>query len=122
MSIGHGALTVELVVYLKLERLIESSHNQHLPAVGLFPGIMDAADIELLGRTPLLDGSALEVLRAQEGVGSDLPPQILSGFLTDSKFTFCSGSCGKDVDLRSHDSETHQVLYVLHQELHRIGR
>ena len=70
MSIG--SLTVELE-YLK--RLIESIHDQHLPAVGLFPRIMDAADsdsdIELLGRAPVLDDSAfkleLDVPRAQEG-------------------------------------------------------
>ena len=43
---------------------------------------MDATDIELLGRSPTLDDSALEVLRAQEGVGMDLPPQIV--IFTDS--------------------------------------
>jgi hypothetical protein len=74
-----ASLTVELV-YLK--RLIESIHNRNLPAVGLFPRIMDATDIETLGRPPILDDSALEVLRAQEGVGLDLPPQIV--IFTDS--------------------------------------
>ena len=77
MSIA--SLTVELV-YLK--RLIESIHDQHLPAVGLFPRIMDESDIALLGRTPVLDDSACEVLRAQEGVGLDLPPPIV--IFTDS--------------------------------------
>ena len=38
---------------------------------------MDTTDIELLGRSPTLDDSALEVLRAQEGVGIDLPPQMV---------------------------------------------
>ena len=74
-----ASLTVELV-YLK--RLIESIHSQHLPAVGLCPRIMDASDIALLGRTPVLDDSAFEVLRAQHGVGLDLPPPIV--IFTDS--------------------------------------
>jgi hypothetical protein len=74
-----ASLTVELV-YLK--RLIESIHNQHLPAVGLFPRIMDESDVALLGRTPVLDDSACEVLRAQEGIGLDLPPPIV--IFTDS--------------------------------------
>ena len=77
MSIA--SLTVELV-YLK--RLIESIHDQHLPAVGLFPRIMDESDIALLGHTPILDDNAFEVLRAQEGVGLDLPPPIV--IFTDS--------------------------------------
>jgi hypothetical protein len=38
---------------------------------------MDSSDIALLGRTPVLDDSAFEVLRAQEGVGLDLPPPIV---------------------------------------------
>jgi hypothetical protein len=74
-----ASLTVELV-YLK--RLIESIHSQHLPAVGLCPRIMDASDIASLGRTPVLDDSAFEVLRAQHGVGLDLPPPIV--IFTDS--------------------------------------
>ena len=74
-----ASLTVELV-YLK--RLIESIHGQHLPAIGLCPRIMDESDIALLGRTPVLDDSAFEVLRAQEGVGLDLPPPIV--IFTDS--------------------------------------
>ena len=74
-----ASLTVELV-YLK--RLIESIHGQHLPAVGLCPRIMDDSDIALLGRTPVLDDSAFEVLRAQHGVGLDLPPPIV--IFTDS--------------------------------------
>jgi hypothetical protein len=57
--------------------LIESVHGQHLPAVGLCPRIMDSSDVALLGRTPILEDSALEVLRAQEGVGLDLPPPIV---------------------------------------------
>jgi hypothetical protein len=39
-------------------------------------------DIESLGRIPVLDESALEVLRAQEGVGLDRPPQTV--IFTDS--------------------------------------
>jgi hypothetical protein len=74
-----ASLTVELV-YLK--RLIESIHGQHLPAVGLCPRIMDDSDIAKLGRTPVLDDSAFEVLRAQHGVGLDLPPPIV--IFTDS--------------------------------------
>ncbi len=74
-----ASLTVELV-YLK--RLIESIHGQHLPAVGLCPRIMDDSDIAKLGRTPVLDDSAFEVLRAQNGVGLDLPPPIV--IFTDS--------------------------------------
>ena len=77
MSIA--SLTVELV-YLK--RLIETIHNQHLPAVGLFPRIMDESDVASLGRRPILDDSAFEVLRAQEGLGLDLPPPIV--IFTDS--------------------------------------
>jgi len=77
MSIA--SLTVELV-YLK--RLIESIHNQHLPAVGLFPRIMDESDVASLGRPPVLDDSAYEVLRAQEGIGLDLPPPMI--IFTDS--------------------------------------
>jgi len=77
MSIS--SLTVELV-YLK--RLIESIHKMELPAVGLYPRILDEIDVELLGRIPTLDDSALEVLRAQEGVGLDLPPQTI--IFTDS--------------------------------------
>ncbi len=67
MSIS--SLTVELV-YLK--RLIESIHDMDLPAVALYPRIMDATDVETLGRRPNLDDSALEVLRAQEGMALDL--------------------------------------------------
>ncbi len=76
-----ASLTVELV-YLKI--LIESIHGQHLPAVGSCPRIMDDSDIALLGRTPVLDDSAFdsEVLRAQHGVGLDLPPPIV--IFTDS--------------------------------------
>ena len=71
-----GSLTVELE-YLK--RLIESIHSQStsawiLPAVGLSPRIMDAADSDVHRTTrrsppPVLDDSAfkLEVPRAQEG-------------------------------------------------------
>ena len=66
-------LAVELI-YLK--RLIESIHNSDLPAVGLLPRIMDEADAANLGRLPTLDDdNALEVLRAQGGLGLDLPPQ-----------------------------------------------
>jgi hypothetical protein len=43
---------------------------------------MDESDIALLGRTPVLDDSAFEVLRAQHGVGLDLPPPIV--IFTDS--------------------------------------
>ena len=43
---------------------------------------MDATDVEILGRRPVLDDSAMEVLRAQEGVGLDLPPQTV--IFTDS--------------------------------------
>jgi hypothetical protein len=77
MSIS--SLTVELV-YLK--RLIESIHDMDLPAVALYPRIMDATDVETLGRRPNLDDSALEVLRAQEGMALDLPPQTI--IFTDS--------------------------------------
>ena len=59
------SLTVELV-YLK--RLTGGIHKTKLPAVGSFPRIMDATDIESLGRIPVFDDSALEVPRAQEGV------------------------------------------------------
>ncbi len=47
MSIS--SLTVELV-YLK--RLIESIHDMDLPAVALYPRIMDVTDFETLGRRP----------------------------------------------------------------------
>ena len=53
-----------------------------LPAVALYPRIMDATDVETLGRRPNLDDSALEVLRAQEGMALDLPPQTI--IFTDS--------------------------------------
>ena len=78
-----GSLTVELV-YMSLKRLIESTHNSCLPPVGLYPRFLDATDIAQLGHIPNLDDSAVEVLRAQEGVGLqvDLPPQTI--IYTDS--------------------------------------
>ena len=43
---------------------------------------MDVADAEQLGHIPSLDDSAVAVLRAQEGIGLDLPPQPV--IFTDS--------------------------------------
>jgi len=43
---------------------------------------MDEADIQQLGHIPSLDDSAVAVLRAQEGIGLELPPQ--SVIFTDS--------------------------------------
>ena len=61
------------LVYLK--RFVESIHNSILRPVGLLPRFMDDADAAKLGRIPQLDDSAVAVLRAQEGIGLDLPPQ-----------------------------------------------
>ena len=73
------ATSTELV-YLK--RFIESIHNSILRPVGLLPRFMDVADAEQLGHIPSLDDSAVAVLRAQEGIGLDLPPQPV--IFTDS--------------------------------------
>jgi hypothetical protein len=43
---------------------------------------MDESDVASLGRPPVLDDSAYEVLRAQEGIGLDLPPPMI--IFTDS--------------------------------------
>ena len=77
--ISMCSLSTELV-YLK--RFIESVHNTTLRPVGLLPRFMDAADAEQLGHIPTLDDSAVAVLRAQEGIGLDLPPQPV--IFTDS--------------------------------------
>jgi hypothetical protein len=47
--------------------------------------MMDEADAANLGRLPTLDDdNALEVLRAQGGLGLDLPPQSVIFTVTDS--------------------------------------
>jgi hypothetical protein len=78
--ISMCATSTELV-YLK--RFIESTQNSILRPVGLLPRFMDVADAEQLGHIPSRDDSAaVAVLRAQEGIGLDLPPQPV--IFTDS--------------------------------------
>ncbi len=113
MSIA--SLTVELV-YLNLKGLIESTHNQHLPAVGLFPRIMDESDIALLGRTPVLDDSAFEVLRAQEGMCLDLPPPIV--IFTDS---LSAKAVAEKLWISDRMRHIQYSMFFIDQELHCIG-
>jgi len=74
-----SSLAIELIY---MRRLVDSLHHAAQPPMALYPRVMDARDCQELGRTPRLDDSAIEVLRAQEGVALDLPPQTV--IFTDS--------------------------------------
>jgi hypothetical protein len=70
---------------------------------------MDAEDIAQLqlGHHPNPDDSAVEVLRAQEGAGMDLPLQtVVFTHSAHSKSLVFQGSCGEDVGIRQNAQPT----------------